>query len=820
MDSKILLPVVAMLFLFGGVAWCDTLDENSREFAALQREMQIGITPQRAAQALRPEATFLQTDRDPLDVVLRRTRALLEHLRQQHVALDDEMQRLDSLQKSCDRAEVADTSARKKLFADATALREKIALKNPLLDFRDILFIKRHFNPESEKTGNHMCDQFFGFHARPGGGVFVLENAFTPNERRVRNIVEGRTVIAGDVVAGDCTERPAATTLDASWGFLAPELSFDATKLLFCAADTKTPRHVYEWTCENSYHIFEMSLDGTQIVQLTYGAFEDIDPCYLPNGRIAFISSRRGGFGRCHGRPVPSYTLHSMNRDGSDITMLSPHETNEWHPRVDQNGMIVYTRWDYVDRGFNQAHHPWTTFPDGRDPRAIHGNASDVESSRPQFETSVLPIPNSHKLLGTAAMHHGQYFGSVLLIDPTVADDDSGGEPMGPVRRVTPEQLFPEVENAAHKDAANYGQPFPLSEDFYLVAYDAMSGMGRGTDNNYGLYLLDSFGNKVLLYRDPAISIQCPIPVKPREVPPVLPHLVDVGRPLAEGEKFTPTDKSQLATTAKVGVVDVYRTVRPFPPQTKIESLRIVQLLPKTNHIAHDPPIGYGDQKGARKILGTVPVESDGSVSFTMPVDVPVYFQLLDSEGVAVQTMRSATYVKPGETLVCLGCHEGRQSSATRPELFKSAFRRTPSEIEPEMAGTNPFSYPQLIQPIWDKHCVDCHATEAAAGKTFPLDRGTLQQHFSTSFEKLRPYVFYFNDAAFTQAKTVPGKFGANASRLWSLIKSEHYNVVLSREELRAVALWLDNNGDFYGVYDKENLEAVRRGETVEPSLE
>ncbi|MGL4594038.1 MAG: NPCBM/NEW2 domain-containing protein [Thermoguttaceae bacterium] len=806
----------------------DRMNENACEFLALGEELKKGIAPFRVEQTYRVESTFFPSDRDPVDIVLRRTRALLNHLRTLSTDekgapdLIEEEKALDALDAKNKEMEVTDDVAniesRHSLFAEATSLREKIALQNPLIDFDKILFIKRHFNPEPEKTGNHMCDQFFGFHARPGGGIFILEHAFDPEKRAVRNVFDDTSNAEkkGIIQSGRLTGRK----FDSTWGFLSPELSFDGKKMLFAASDTMQPRHSYTWNEDNCYHIFECDIDGSNVKQITDGAFEDFDPCYLPNGRIIFISSRRGGFGRCHGRAVPSYTLHSMNSDGSDITMLSPHETNEWAPSVGNNGMVLYTRWDYVDRGFNQAHHPWTTFPDGRDPRAIHGNTSDVEQSRPQFETSIRAVPNSSKLVGTSAMHHGQYFGSILLIDLNAPDDDSGGAPMTPVRRVTPEQLFPEVENRAHKDSANYGQPFPISDDYYLVVYDAFSGMGKGEANNYGLYLLDAFGNKVLLYRDPLISVQCPIPLKPRPVPPAIPHQVLVGVPLQSGEVFEPTDHESLPKTGVVGVIDVNRSIRPFPEGAKPTELRVVQLLPKTNHIAHDPPIGYGDQKGARKILGTVPIQEDGSVRFELPVDVPVYFQLLDENGVAIQSMRSATYVKPGETLTCIGCHEGRQSSAIRQGAWKTAFRRSASIIKPEMSGTNPFSYPILIQPILDKNCVECHAAESAAGKTFPLDRGDLSKHFYTSFENLRPFVFFFNNAAFTEAKTMPGKFGANASKLWKILEDGHHDVNLTKEEKRALALWMDNNGDFYGSYEHENLKPTRLGEIVCPTLE
>ncbi len=848
-DPQVIRSITTFLPLFStndGVVYApdDSSDpdafETMKEYIALRQELAKG-TPEKATRtAADAEAALSPDDRDPLDVVVRRVSRLLETLQEMRDddALDAVAAKWDAFlaryDASCDALEndgnVPEVVEKRfALFSEAYKLRREIAFKNPLLeDFQDVLFIKRHYNPEPEREGNHMVDQFFGFHARPGGGLFLLKNAFGDKPELV-NVLENSVVENG---------RLKGRRLDSTWGFLAPRLDYDAKRIYFAAADTKNPRHVYEWTEDNSYHIFCVNVDGSGLTQLTDGPWDDIDPCPLPNGRVAFISERRGGYGRCHARPCPSYTLHSMNADGTDIVALSVHETNEWAPTVDHNGMIVYTRWDYVDRGFNQAHHPWITFPDGRDSRAIQGNYSEDERSRPHFETSLKPIPDSHKFVGIASGHHTQNFGSVILLDPLVEDDDVGTDPMAPIRRVTPDQLFPEAEIGTHGPPHNYGQPFPLSEEFFLVVYDAFSGSAKGERNDYGIYLLDVYGNKVLVYRDEKISCQHPIPLMATDVPPVIPNKTFVG--LADEERASVAVPEELPKTATVGLVNVYRTTRPFPEGAKIKELRIVQILPKTTVNANAPWIGFGGENGARRVLGTVPVEEDGSARFEAPVNIPFYIQALDEEGVAVQTMRSATYVHPGETLTCLGCHEGRfNTSRNEDAVTPTAFTRAPSTIKPEMDGTNPFNYPRLVQTILDKHCVECHEQGAKDGKTFELGRGPENQYFLTSYINLRPYVYVNGNGnanpdapvkfqphsggawnSFAPAKTWPGQFGANRSPLWKLVKEGHYGVKLSPEERRALALWMDNNCDFFGAYELETMQAQRHGEIVQPTLE
>ncbi|MBR4751606.1 MAG: NPCBM/NEW2 domain-containing protein [Thermoguttaceae bacterium] len=815
--------------------------EIVKEFTSLKAQLAEGMRPSAAETARDVQATLLPTDKDPLDIVVRRVSTLLETLRdmrdddaldQDAANWEDFLAKYEAVDKNWPEEGEPSLDAVKErlgLFRDAYKLRRAIALKNPLLEnFDDILFIKRHYNPEPEREGNHMVDQFFGFHARPGGGLYLMKNAFSENPEIV-------DVLKDSVVQNG---RLKGTKLDSTWGFLAPHLTYDGKQIYFAAADAKQPRHVYEWTTENAYHIFRVNIDGSELTQLTDGPWDDIDPCLLPNGRVAFISERRGGYGRCHARPCPSYTLHSMNADGSDIVALSVHETNEWAPTVDRNGMIVYTRWDYVDRGFNQAHHPWITFPDGRDSRAIQGNYSEDQGSRPHFETSLKQVPDSNLFVGTASGHHTQNFGSIFLLDPMVQDDDVGDDPMAPLQRVTPDQLFPEAEIGTHGPPHNYGQPFPLSEDFFLVVYDAFSGSAKGEANNYSIYLLDAFGNKVLLYRDRNISCQHPIPVMARTVPPVIPNQTFVG--LTEEERARKVVPDELPKTATVGLVDVYKTTRPFPEGSKIKELRIVQILPKTTVNANMPWIGFAGENGARKVLGTVPVEEDGSARFEAPVNVPFYMQALDENGVAVQTMRSATYVHPGETLTCLGCHEGRfNTNQNLDSVTPTAFTRAPSTITPDVKGSNPFNYPTLVQTILDKHCAECHDQGAKEGKTFELGRGPEDQYFLSSYLNLRPYVYVTGNGnanpsapvkeqphhggawnAFTPAKTMPGEFGANRSPLWKLLKEGHYDVKLSPEEMRAFALWMDNNCDFFGAYEMETVQAQRRGEVVTPTLE
>ncbi|MFO7775502.1 MAG: LamG-like jellyroll fold domain-containing protein [Candidatus Hydrogenedentota bacterium] len=791
---------------------------KEREFDELRRQIadrSYWNDERLAREVYRPEALIREEDRTPVDVVWRRTHALLEHLQGMEkapdltlpaTALEELREHVEAVQKQAS----PDETVLRRLFDDITTVRRRIAFANPLLDFEEILFIKR--NRARGANAEHMVDQYFGIYGDPGGGLYVLEDPFGDAPR------------ARDLLAGAVVERGRLQGQPLHGGaFLSPSLSFDGEKILFAYVErtgsgehrhhTNHPEEGY-WDREDCYHIFKVNRDGTGLEQLTDGTWNDHYPIWTPGGRIVFTSERRGGYLRC-GRVCPTYTLHDMAADGSDIRTLSFHETNEWHPSVAHDGAIMFTRWDYVDRHGCVAHHPWTIRPDGTDPRSVHGNFS-FRHERADMQVHTRKIPGSHRYVAVAAPHHGQSFGSLVLFDPRVPDDDG----TAPVRRLTPDIPFPESQASSRNQ--HYGQATPLSEDFYLTAYDP----GGGMQGDYGLYLLDSFGNRELLYRDPAIGSHHPIPLRPRPVPPALP---DRATRVAEDEP----------AEATVGVVDVYNSKMPFPEDVKVSALRIKRLLPLSVPSALVPhntgiqiPQGNDSINIARWILGTVPVEEDGSAHFTVPARAPLMFQALDEEGLAITSMRSATQFMPNEQHTCMGCHESPQSAPSVPPQVPLAMRRPPSEIEPEVDGTAPFSYPRLVQPVLDRNCVECHQQNADTAP--PLD-STLAEHpggghmnrptqYYTSYLSLAPeHGFYdyggedWNDPQWY--RTTPGEFGARASGLYHMLKEGHHDVQLSDEEMHRIVLWLDSVSLFYGVYEKEGGEAQLRGEEAEPTL-
>jgi len=683
------------------------------------------------------------------------------------------------------------------LWRNVHWLRRKIVFANPLVDVGPLLFVK-----QVPGVFSHQLTQYYGSCARPGGGVFVLD---APGRS-----MECRQLAAGALPLGS---------------YQHPEVSFDGKKILFAYCHAETTPTNRESHLDRFYHLYEMNADGTGLKQLTDGPYDDFAPRYLPDGRIVFISTRRGGFHRCGRGPCPVYTLALANADGSNPRPISYHETHEWDPVVTHDGRVLYTRWDYVDRNAVFYQQLWSARPDGSDVRIFYGN----NTYNPVGIWECRAVPGSNRVMATAAAHHAMTAGSIILVDVTRGVD--GPEP---ITRLTPDAPFPESEvpvinrgsgkwfnpvgftppppprEAVRWPGHCYRTPWPLSEKYFFAAYSFDPLIGEPDANwpgMFGLYLVDAFGNKELVYRDPEISSLWPAPLRPRPRPPVLPSLLDQ------------TDRKEGVFLLK----NVYAAWPPLP-QGSVKRLRIVQVLPKTTWHANDPMVGVAHASPGKQVLGTVPVEPDGSAYFRAPAGVALAFQALDEFNRAVQIMRSVTYLQPGERTSCVGCHEPR-GVAPAADRVPAALGREPSIIEPGPDGSKPLSYPLLVQPVLDKHCVRCHNPQKPEGKL--VLTGEPEGRFTRSYNALAPRVSYSawggtpQRPSNSEPVTQPGFFGSLNDPLIKLLREGHYDAVLSREDFDRLTTWMDANALFYGTFDPADQERQRRGERIAgPKLE
>ncbi len=715
---------------------------------------------------------------------LGKTRALIDDLRGNQDLLAAQSARMDALQAQAARPP-ATAAAQRALWLAVRTLKRRIALANPLLASREMLFAKR-----VPTSYSHLVMQYFGWRARPGGGLFVLERP-------------GRSLACRDIAAGRLAEG----------SVLEPRLSPDGRRVVFSyvrpLAGEVDPTRLANDADRGFFHIGVIDVDGGGLRMLTEGPWEDLMPEWLPDGGIVFSSTRRRGYARCFGAQFSPrwhvYTLHRMDSDGANLRALSVHDTNEWFPCVAADGSILYSRWDYIDRDAVTHQNLWTTRPDGTAPAVLWGNATDS----PHCAFQAKPVPGSRKIVFTASAHHSITAGSIALLDPDLARDGHSA-----IVRLTPEVAFPEAEG--NDIRAYYESPWPLSERYFLVAYSPRPLVWEPGANEaaaLGLYLLDAFGNRELLFRDPVIGSTSPCVLAPR---PAAPHVAC-------------TSPERAPAVGEMILSDVYRGLGATVRRGEVKELRIVQIFPKGTNVANAPPIGLAGEENGRAILGTVPVGADGSARFLVPAGRPLLFQALDADGLAVQTMRTVTYVQPGETIACAGCHEDRMSA---PPVGPAplALRRPPSTIAAGELGGRPFSFVEVVGPVLERRCVQCHGGAQLEGKVdlTSAPRGGFTQ----------AYLALCGDRDFSGAGTNPknaaealvprfgmrnrivvtppgGAYGARGSRLLRMLRDGHAGVELDSPELRRLAAWIDLNAIFYGVSLPEDQARQLRGERV-----
>ncbi len=686
------------------------------------------------------------------------------------------------------------------LFLEARALQRRIVLANPILDFDTILFTKR-----VPGSFNHMSDQYYGWWSKPGGGIYQLRN-FTRDEPSVECLTES-------------FREPGS--------FLRPTLSYDGQRILFAwcrhypgLAKEKDKLNKANVPEDAFYHLYEMNRDGSEVRRLTRGKYDDFDGRYLPDGRVVFLSTRRGQalqvgrataqqtlvrddapdcYVRCGGdaeRPVAVYTLHTMNADGSGLCAISPFEMFEWTPEISHDGSILYSRWDYIDRDNMPYMGLWAMSPDGVNARIVYGNFT--RSPHCTFEPK--PIPGSSKIIFTASAHHAQTMGSLVLLDPS-----AGLEGAGPITRLTPEVPFPEIEGWPK---TYYANPWPLSERHYLVAWghEGMTVPGpTGWDrwhavqrpkNGMALYFFDASGAKELLYFDPEIACADPIPLRSRPRPPVLASAVAWNGP-PEGA-FLLGDVYRGLTSVKRG---------------EIKALRLVAVPPKTHPEMNFPNLGLTRDDPGKCVLGTVPVEEDGSAYFRAPAGVILFFQALDARGLAVQTMRSTTHVQPGQTLSCIGCHEDRAQAPQ--QKYALAARREPSKIAVGPEGSWPLRFDRLVQPVLDRHCVSCHSSKSSEVQAAKFDL-TPAQAYDSLVKFGQPSLFDQVWEGYRRGSSIERNGLTMGSALFALLNAAdgHYGVLLDAESRERWATWIDTYAQKAGAFSaaqEQELEGLRR---------
>ncbi len=599
-----------------------------------------------------------------------------------------------------------------------TAFRNRKRLQTLLPDAEEILFIKR-----VPYTSSHYYTEYVDSKWAPGGGIFAL------------SLRDGTTrQIAGELKGGV---------------FGRMDLSFDGEKIVF------------DWKAgpDDGYRIYQVGINGKGLRRVldppaheativkTYRNWyhhgtDDMHPCWLPDGGIAFVSTRCMSGTLCDvGDALTTTVLYRVESDGSGLQRLSFGALSEATPSVMADGRILYTRWEYVDKGAVAAKGLWAVRPDGTASEEVYGNDIAFPTSMVQARD----IPGArHRIVMLGCPHYpGNMLGTVILVD-TRQSIRTGA----PMKYITP-SVKVMMQGGWHfrhagttETVVDYGghgplfrDPFPLDVDHFLVAHKPFEGGGAYAKDGYGLYLLPSHGTALPFYRDPEISCWQPIPVRARPVPPVLRTAVD----------------ASLARQgmARCVVTDVYHGLE----DVERGSIKHIRVLEQVARPWQARRFGRGDADmydqqhaviskdtalGLKVQYGIVPVEKDGSAHFLVKANANIFFQALDENHMAVQTERTFVNYMPGETRSCVGCHE-TPNQVARTRGTPVALRRAPSLPGPqpgETTGQRPLHYATDVQPVLDRHCIQCHGEKDRLEAGLDLtDRMTV--FFCASYENL-----------------------------------------------------------------------------------
>jgi hypothetical protein len=571
-----------------------------------------------------------------------------------------------------------------------------------------------------------------------------------------------------DLATGELTHL----LLDEKGGVRDPQLHYSGRKILFS----------YRKGGQPFYHLYEIDVDGTNLRQLTSGEFNDIEPTYVPDGGIVFCSSRCNRYVNCWYTHVA--IIYRCDADGGNIRPLSCNIEQDNTPWVLPDGRILHQRWEYIDRSRVRFHHLWTMNPDGTGQMVYYGN---MHPGTVMLDAK--PIPGTNKTVVSFSPGHGkkEHAGIVTIVDPTNGPDDRA------MAKAVSRKLFRD--------------PFPFSEGLILVAQDHEMGLLAGDGRYTTLWAMPD------RYERQGLWLHEPRPVRERERERVIPSRVDLRE-----KTGTMTLENVYIGRNMAGVDD-----------GEIKKLLVLEALPKpTNHSGTMEPTSMGGTFTLARVLGTVPVEPDGSAHFEVPALRSIFFVALDENDLSVKRMQSFACVQPGERLGCVGCHETRGSTAPAGKAT-GAMRRPPSRIEP-IPGDLPdvYDFPRDIQPILDKHCVECHDVEQhgtyteegegkpcgplAGGISLAGDRGPIFSHAYANLTMLAQ----FTDGRDGNSNKAPRTIGTGASPLLDKISSgKHYGVKVTPREYDIVRLWIDSSAVYAGTYAALGTGMVRHNPAI-----
>lgn len=670
---------------------------------------------------------------------------------------------------------VAVEGATPERWAALRALSREALLANPALDFDRILVVQRKTKaPARQAEGRSL-----------GAGT---SNWSTSDTLPRTGEFEDALVVLSDL-RGSGRLTPLYRPETAGETILDPVLHFDADRILFAKNGVR----------EKNWRLWELALVEGTARQVSPDHGEDVahfDPCYLPDGRILFASTASYQGLPCLFGSDAMTCLYLLDRASGGVRQLTFEQDSDWCPTVLPNGRVLYLRWEYTDQSHANSRMLFHMNPDGTDQREFRGSGSWFPGSF--FYAK--PLPGSvTEVIGIAVGHHDvPRSGRLLILDAAKGRRDAGGVVQEIPWRDRP--VDPVVRDGLVLETQRYPRflmPAPLSAKHHLVAAKLVA------DGLWGIYLVDVYDNVTLLKEVEDAALLWPTPIQARPTPPVLRDRVEPS-----------TDACSVFVTdvhAGPGLEGV--------PRGRVKSLRVIEYyFAKRGMGGLYGSLGADGPWDIKRILGTVPVEADGSAYFRMPANTPVSVQPLDEQGQALQLERSWFVGMPGERVSCIGCHEGADAAAVSKGTL--AMRRAASEIEPWHGPARGFAFEREVQPVLDRYCVACHdGSEGQAAPNHGRERPNLKGgvrlvdwatqmpghwpgggKFTRSYWELQRFVRRPGIEGDRRMFT-PMDYHFGTTELGQLLRKGHHGVALDRESHERLAAWADLNAPFFGTW-------------------
>ena len=643
-----------------------------------------------------------------------------------------------------------------------SALRRDALLADPAMKFDKLLFFKRKTYPGNVYMDNKMNS--------PGGSICVL-SPVSPEGKVTRLIPE----LDGGI-------------------FTRFDLSFDATKMVFGYKKKDERFRLYEIDVDPAKGIMvpgslrQLTFDSedeakalAEVKELYKGwhergfHFDDMDPCYLPNGKIIFSSTRSMRCVFCH--PATVATLYVVDGDGKNMRCLSAGPLSESDPCVLDDGRVVFTRWEYIDKGLGNGQSIWAIRPDGSGVDHIYKNTT----VRPAQMLNTRSIPGSRKLITVGSPHSGGRLGGpVILIDNRATRRSAEA-----MECITPEVSYP-CGYPGRWDMGFFREPYPFSEKLYLVSH--LVGV-RGKSNPYGIYVLDKWGNRTKLHHDPTLSSHQPVPLRPRLTP----------------LQIAPIHSNHAnKKTGTLFVQDVYQGMTGIK-RGRVKYIRVMGALPWPWNEKGIFRLSAHGTVHRKKVYGIATVHKDGSAAFTAPAGENLFFQALDENYMQLQHMPTFINLRPGEKRSCVGCHEKRRKAPSANRARPMAMGHPVEKLKNQPGDTGPdtIHYVRDIQPILDKNCVSCHGKKNPAGKLNLTGEWT--DYWTRSYEEItgKGLVSTRNSGYGRSGfyARPPLNFGSHLSKLAKQIQKDPCKGKLTKEEFIKIVTWIDANSPFLGIY-------------------